>query len=129
MARVSKIDDATIFSNPNLQSGLMANASAEALQAAASNQAGAMAGFVGMNMANQAGVNMMGAVNQNASDMMGGFTSNSPEPGTIFGNSTNADNTSSVKEEANVSGNKFCPNCGSQVGDFNFCTNCGHKLK
>ena len=37
MERVSKIDDATIFSNSSLQSGLMAEASAEAMKSAASN--------------------------------------------------------------------------------------------
>ena len=43
--------------------GMMAAASGQAMQAAASNEAGAMMGFMGMNMAQQNGVNMMGAVN------------------------------------------------------------------
>ena len=101
MARVNKIDDANIFSDKNLQSGLMASASADAIKAAASNEGGAMNGFVGMNMAGQAGANLIGAVN--ASNNSG--NANAP------------------------AGGKFCPNCGTQVGDFNFCTNCGHKLK
>lgn len=46
----------------NNMAGMMAAASAQAMQNAASNEAGAMMGFMGMNMAQQQGVNMMGAV-------------------------------------------------------------------
>ena len=116
MKRVSKIDDATIFSNPNMQSGLMANATAEAMQNAASNENGAMMGFWGMNMASQSGANVMATVNQNVTPA----TSNepvvqSPDPGTLFTNGG----------ENNL---KFCPNCGKPVNGGNFCGNCGAKL-
>ena len=47
----------------NNMAGMMAAASAEAMKSAASNENGAMMGFMGMNMATQSGVNMMGAVN------------------------------------------------------------------
>lgn len=47
----------------NNMAGMMAAASAQAMNAAASNENGAMMGFMGMNMAQQNGVNMMGAVN------------------------------------------------------------------
>lgn len=47
----------------NNMAGMMAAASGQAMQAAASNEAGAMMGFMGMNMAQQNGVNMMGSVN------------------------------------------------------------------
>ena len=43
---------------------MMAAASGQAMQNAAANPNGAMAGFMGMNMAQQGGVNLMGAVNQ-----------------------------------------------------------------
>ncbi|MDD6388020.1 MAG: SPFH domain-containing protein [Bacilli bacterium] len=66
MRRVNKIDDAQIFSNANLQSGLMASATADAMQAAASNGSGSMMGFMGMNMAQNAGATVMGVANQNA---------------------------------------------------------------
>lgn len=122
MERVNKIDDATIFSNPNLQSGLMANAGAEAMKAAASNSNGAMAGFMGMNMANQAGVNMMGAINSNISQNDVKVT-NQPEPGTLF------NRNASTEIDNNEQQIKFCPNCGNLAGNGNFCTNCGFKLK
>lgn len=47
----------------NNMAGMMAAASGQAMQAAASNEAGAMMGFMGMNMAQQNGANLMGAVN------------------------------------------------------------------
>ena len=65
MKRVNKIDDATIFSNANLQSGLMASATADAMKEAAGNEAGAMMGFMGMNMAGNAGAAAMTVANQN----------------------------------------------------------------
>ena len=42
MAKVNKVDEATIFSNQSLQSGLMASATAEALKNASANENGAM---------------------------------------------------------------------------------------
>lgn len=105
MKRINKIDDATIFSDSKLQSGLMANASAEALKNAASNDNGAMMGFAGMNMAGNAGASLMGAVNQN----------------------NNSSNTSNEGGE-NSGVAKFCPNCGTKNNGANFCSNCGTKL-
>lgn len=115
MKRVSKIDDATIFSNPNMQSGLMANATAEAMQNAASNENGAMMGFWGMNMAGQTGANVMGTVNQNVTPVTPNESVKTPEPGTLFNN----EGENSLK---------FCPNCGKPVNGSNFCGNCGAKL-
>lgn len=142
MERVSRIDDATIFSNPNLQSGLMAQSSAKAMEAAASNTAGAMVGFMGMNMANQTGANMMGAVNQNVAGDYQAPTNNQPEPGTLFSHSEPqaepvAETETNVSEqpavpEANTeilsSVPNFCPNCGTKTSGANFCSNCGQKL-
>lgn len=102
MKRVTNIDDATIFSNKNLQSGLMAQASAEAMKNAASNSGGAMTGFMGMNMASGAGASLIGAVNQNVSS-----------------ESTPSKDATSAK---------FCSNCGAKVNG-NFCSQCGHKIK
>lgn len=137
MKRVSRIDDATIFSNPNLQSGLMAQASAEAMQTAAGNESGAMMGFMGMNMANQSGVNMMGAVNQNVNQTYQAPIHNQPEPGTLF-NHPEMVSTPTVelkKEEVSVEESEqinnipnFCPNCGTKTTGSNFCGNCGQRL-
>lgn len=110
MQRVNKIDDASIFSDKNLQSGLMASATADAMKTAAGNDNGAMAGFMGMNMAGNVGANVMGAVN----------TSNRA-------NNTQSSNSNTVSSTDNQKP-KFCPNCGAATNGGNFCTQCGTKL-
>lgn len=119
MEKVNKIDEATIFSNKNLQSGLMASASADALRNASSNENGAMMGFMGMNMAGGAVNNVMGAIN-NGTDV-NGFSqqTNQPEMGTLF--------SSEVKVE-NVPEPKKCAECGEIVVG-KFCSNCGKKFE
>lgn len=140
MKRVSKIDDATIFSNGRLQSGLMAEASAEALKNASSNPNGSMVGFMGMNMANNAGVTMMGSVNQNQDIRDEVEERVMPEPGTLFGKkeekeemSTTSQQSLSEDENPPLSNAeaypKFCSNCGTATSGGNFCTNCGTKLR
>jgi membrane protease subunit (stomatin/prohibitin family) len=105
MARINKIDDATIFSDAKLQSGLMATASAEALTTAAGNANGAMMGFAGMNLASNAGAGLMGAVNQNVQAV--------PQAGAVATGGAIPN---------------FCPNCGTKTNGANFCGNCGTKL-
>lgn len=129
MERVSKIDDATIFSNSSLQSGLMAEASAEAMKSAASNSNGAMMGFMGMNMAQNSGATMMGAVQKG--DTVSNEEREIPEPGSLF-KKEEPKKEESVQEanvEESSTGPKFCPNCGAPANGGNFCTNCGNKLR
>ena len=135
MKRVSKIDDATIFSDTRLQSGLMAEASAEALKNAASNEGGAMVGLMGMNMTNNVGTTMMGAVKSNDETKVEEERI-IPEPGTLFEKKeesvveTKAPTAPKTEETAPVTeGPKFCPNCGTPTNGGNFCGNCGNKLK
>jgi len=106
MKRVSNIDDATIFSDKNLQSGLMAQATAEAMKNASSNEAGVMAGFMGMNMASNAGASVMGVVNQS------------------IPNQQSAEPTTDTSNDAPQS--RFCTNCGKKVTG-KFCSQCGTK--
>lgn len=141
MKRVSKIDDALIFSDGKLQSGLMAEASAEALKNAASNDAGSMVGFMGMNMANTAGSTMMAAVNNNSNPEMPKEEKIMPEPGTLFAKKEEQVNEAEMKENKvepteekpfeniETSYPKFCPSCGTPTSGGNFCGNCGNKLK
>lgn len=149
LTRVNKVDDATIFSNSSLQSGLMASATADAMKAAASNSNGAMTGFMGMGFAQNTGATAMGAINQNAATntVNATFASTStPEPGTIFAGaaevkqevqndeSQNAENKEAKPEETtntdvqdtSAPAKKFCSNCGNEVTG-KFCTNCGTK--
>ena len=109
MQRVNKIDDATIFANKELQSGLMASASADAMKTAAGNSAGAMTGFMGMNMAGTAGASVISAVNESKST------------------ESQKENTSSNTETVSTSAAKFCSNCGAPVTG-KFCSQCGTKI-
>ena len=134
MKRVSKIDDATIFSDVRLQSGLMAEASAEALKNAASNSGGSMMGFMGMNMANNAGATMMGTVNNGSSEAKEENEERvMPEPGSLFEKKEveNKEEVTIIREEISSvqDGPKFCPNCGTPSNGGNFCGNCGNKLR
>ena len=113
MQRVNKVDDASIFSNKDLQSGLMASATADAMKAAASNENGAMMGFAGMNMASSTGASVISAVNSS--------------------NVEAKSNNANVNNEADSNNNssdipKFCSECGTPTNGGKFCSNCGHKL-
>ena len=142
MVKVNKIDEATIFSNQGLQSGLMASASADALRNASSNPNGAMMGFMGMNMAGGAAGSMMGVANQNSQGAQPYNPGNqTPEMGTIFGGGTPAEvpveepvveetkaEETPVEEKAEVSEGKTCPKCG-EVVTGKFCGNCGTQVE
>ena len=111
LARINKIDDAAIFSDAKMQSGLMATASADAMVNASKNEAGAMHGFVGMGMAQNAGGGLLAAANANAAQQQAA----TPAPA----------------EGAPAGGGaipNFCPNCGTKTNGMNFCGNCGYKL-
>ena len=116
MKKVNKIDEATIFSNKNLQSGLMASASADALRNASSNENGSMMGFMGMNMASSAAGNMMGVANEGSNKEGYKPQTNQPEIGTIVSNK-------GEKETKNK-----CPKCGSEENG-KFCSQCGTQIK
>jgi hypothetical protein len=79
----------------------MAAATGEAMLNAANNDGSAMAGFVGMGMAQNAGGNVAGMINS--------------LPG---------------QTDAPVSeGTRFCPNCGAKASETaKFCTQCGQQL-
>ena len=87
----------------------LAQAQAEAMKTAAGNSNGAMMGFMGMNMANQAG-----GMNANALYEMGAAQAQNGAP-QAQGSAPQADGMQ-----------WFCPNCGNK-NNGNFCINCGTK--
>jgi len=115
LKRINDIDDATIFQDANLQSGLMAKATADAMKDAAKNEGGSMVGFAGLNMTQGFGGNAMATANENAKN-------NKPAP----------EKEETTEEESNDSDTqttaKFCSECGKPVSGGKFCSNCGAKL-
>ena len=108
--------------DPNVQQAMMAGSVARGIESAASNEAGAMMGFMGMNMAQQAGGNIMGQMTANAQQ----FNQRQPQ------NDPNAWKCSC----GNVNAGAFCSSCGNKkpeawvckCGTQNtgkFCANCG----
>ena len=70
------IRDQQALANPNARAAFLTGATGTAMQNAASNEAGAMTGFMGMGMAGAQGANMMNAINQQmAYPPQGGYPS------------------------------------------------------
>lgn len=92
-----------MFLNPAMAAAALAGAQADAMKAAASNPAGAMAGFMGMGMANQAGgINM-----QNLYQMAAQQQAMQAAPAGVWRCQCGAENTG-----------KFCSECGRPKPSF-----------
>ena len=128
-AMIKELQRSAVYRNPNMAAAKMVDAQAEAMKAAASNAGGAMMGFMGMGMAQQAG-------GLNANQL---FQMAAQQPA--------AQPTAQPEAPANgwkcacghtATGN-FCPECGAKkpeagwtcaCGNVNkgkFCSNCGAK--
>ena len=94
-----------IMRDPTMAAATLVGAQADAMKAAASNEGGAMTGFMGMGMAQNAG----GLNAQNLFEMGAKKKAEAPE----------------VKEETNINTWK-CPACGAEASG-KFCTECGTK--
>ena len=129
MKKINEIEDAvSVGSNPFTMAGRMTNATADAMQAAAENSAGAMNGFIGMGMV---------GMGQNT-----GFTAaqNMYNAGAAQA-AQNSPSADSWKCSCGaVATGKFCPECGAAkptangwkcscgaVNQGKFCQNCGAK--
>lgn len=106
--------------DPNVQQAMMAGSVARGIEAAGSNEGGAMMGFMGMNMAQQTGGNILGQMNANVQQY--NQQQNNPNAWKCSCGTTNT--------------GAFCSSCGSKkpepwtcsCGTQNtgkFCSNCG----
>ncbi len=131
----AKRADAGVYSDPSLAAGMMAGAAADAMKGAATNEGGAMNGFVGMGMAmNQGGGMVSGLFNQ-AAQQQAAQQQAAPAAGSWdceCGAKGNTGNFCSQcgKAKPAAPAAAFCPNCGNKVEPgTKFCPQCGKQLQ
>ena len=117
MKKINEMEDAaTMGSNPFMMAGRMTNATADAMQTAAGNSAGAMTGFMGMGMVGMGGQGGFGAAQnlynmgqqQMQSQQMQPTQQPAPEPTPVP-----SQNSWKCTCGATATG-KFCPECGAK---------------
>ena len=135
-ATIKELQKSAVFRNTNMAAAHMVQAQAEAMKAAASNESGAMMGFMGMNMAQAAG-----GMNANALFQMGQQQQvqqqAAPAPAPTAP-AAPVDGWTCACGAQNASG-KFCAECGTPrpvegwtcacgaVNKGKFCPECGAK--
>lgn len=121
-----------MLSDPNVREGYVQGSVARGLEAAGSNSAGSMAGFMGMGLGMNAGGSFVGAASR----------ANQAQRDAAARPAASAEPADAPKQEAPAAsaedwtcecgsknhGGKFCPNCGKGRPTARFCTNCGEKL-
>jgi membrane protease subunit (stomatin/prohibitin family) len=123
-ATIKELQKSAVFRNANMAAAHMVQAQAEAMKNAASNQGGAMMGFMGMNMAQQAG-----GLNANQLFQMGAQQQPAPAAASASANGWKC-------KCGTVNTGKFCTECGASIGwtcscgavnKGKFCAECGAK--
>ena len=139
---IKKAQQAAILRDPTMAAATLAGAQADAMRTAAGNSAGAMTGFMGMNMAMNAGgmnaqnlysMGQQQAMQQQQQQMM-------QQPQQPVQQAQNTQQGGWQCSCGTVATGNFCPNCGSPkpqpsswqcscgtVNQGNFCQNCGAK--
>lgn len=113
-----------MLSDPNVREGYVQGAVARGMEAAGSNSAGSMAGFMGMGIGMNAGGGFIGAATQ--ANQAQRDREAQPAPAAAPKQPEGDEWTCSCG--AHNVGGKFCPNCGTPRPTVRFCTNCGEKL-
>ena len=122
-----------MLSDPNVREGYVQGSVARGLEAAGSNSAGSMAGFMGMGLGMNAGGSFIGAAsqaNQAQREAAAARSAAPAEPADAPKQETPAASAEDWTCECGSKnhGGKFCPNCGKARPTARFCTNCGEKL-
>ncbi|MBR6562981.1 MAG: SPFH domain-containing protein [Clostridia bacterium] len=109
MKKINEMEDSASYgSNPFMMAGRMTNATANAMEAAASNEAGAMNGFIGLGMAGGA--------------MGGGFNAAQQ----FYGMGVQQQAAQQAAQPAQPAANGWKCACGA-TANGNFCPDCGAK--
>ena len=122
-----------MLSDPNVREGYVQGSVARGLEAAGSNSAGSMAGFMGMGLGMNAGGSFVGAAsqaNQAQREAAAARPAAPDEPADAPKQEAPAASAEDWTCECGSKnhGGKFCPNCGKGRPTARFCTNCGEKL-
>ena len=122
-----------MLSDPNVREGYVQGSVARGLEAAGSNSAGSMAGFMGMGLGMNAGGSFVGAAsqaNQAQREAAAARPAAPAEPADVPKQEAPAASAEDWTCECGSKnhGGKFCPNCGKARPTARFCTNCGEKL-
>ena len=125
-AMIKELQRSAVYRNANMAAAKLVDAQAEAMKAAAANQGGAMAGFMGLNMAQQAG-------GVNAAQLFQMGAQQAPQP-------TAAPAKGWKCGCGHFATGKFCPECGAKkpesdgwtcscgsVNKGKFCPECGAR--
>ena len=116
--RIKQLQSAAVMRDPTMAAASLVNAQGDAMRAAAANTSGAMAGFMGMGMAGQAG-----GMNPQALFQMGAQQQSAPAapPAPAAGNAW----TCSCGQAGNTG--KFCAECGKpNPAQSAWTCSCGH---
>lgn len=127
---IKQAQRAAMLRDPGMAAATLAGAQADAMRTAASNEGGALTGFMGMGMAQQAGGINTGELFGMAAQNKAQEAQAAPQ-GAWTCDDCGAQNTGKFCAECGKErqAQGFCPNCGHQVNPGSkFCDNCGHKL-
>lgn len=138
---IKKAQQAAILRDPTMAAATLAGAQADAMRTAAGNSAGAMTGFMGMNMAmNAGGMNAQNLYSMGQQQAMQQQQQMMQQPQQPVQQAQNTQQGGWQCSCGTVATGNFCPNCGSPkpqpsswqcscgtVNQGNFCQNCGAK--
>lgn len=119
-ARIKQLQTAAVMRDPTMAAAALVNAQSDAMRTAAGNTSGAMTGFMGMGMANQAG-----GMNPQALFQMGqGAQGVPPQAQAAPAASGGTVWTCSCGHAGNTG--KFCSECGKPAPSAAWTCSCGH---
>ena len=111
--RIKQLQTAAVMRDPTMAAAALVNAQSDAMRTAAGNTAGAMTGFMGMGMANQAG-----GMNPQALFQMGS-SANAQQTANATGWTCQCEQTGNT--------GKFCSECGKPQPSGGWTCSCGHS--